>query len=174
MRGGAFVTGQVSVLRAAAVAAAMFVLSSCNAGVPQASAAVPPEGPWLGIWLKRPQDAGNPSEERLRLQMVKEGDGFKLTIHRVLPTGEPVLAETTSAKFDGRPYPVQGSDSVDHDIFTRINDRTYGLIDMFSGQETARFVIHVSDDDRVRTSTSHRVNGQGQISSSVGVWDRVQ
>ena len=132
------------------------------------------DGPWLGEWVKRPPNAENPLNDRWKLRMTKEGDGFLLVIDKILPTGERVRMETTSARLDGKAYPVHGSDSVDHDIFTRINDRTYGLVDLFGGRETARFVIHISDDDKVRTSTSFKVSDKGEITTTIGVWDRAQ
>lgn len=123
-------------------------------------------GPWLGTWKRR--GAGESI-----FHMWQEGDGFRYTLTMPGQNGQPINMEAFG-RFDGKPYPERGNPSADFNVFERVDDYTYSLIDIKGGEEKIRFNISISQDGKTRTSVSKSRNAKGEEVTNTGVWDRVE
>lgn len=135
--------------------------------VPAPAAVDSAVGPWLGKWRQKGAPAG------AVFTMWQEGDGFRYTYEAPRPGGEPVRMEAFG-RFDGRPYPERGNPAADFNVFRRVDDRTYALVDIKDGEEKIHFNITISPDGKTRTSVSTRLDAAGREVSSTGVWERVE
>ena len=133
-------------------------------------AAVSVDGPWVGTWRRRNP---TPGPEVWVLTFLKEGDGIRYTIDVTGP-GESPRQMSAFIRFDGKPYPETGNPTADHNVFTRLDDRTLQIVDLKDGKETVRFRVTYSPDGKTRTSTSTRTEPDGRTVSSTVVWDRVE
>jgi hypothetical protein len=132
-----------------------------------------PDGPWIGTWKRNSaKSTGQPTASAV-FKMWIEGDGFRYTLD-LTPESGPATRMEAFGRFDGKPYPEKGNPMADHNVFTRVDDRTYSLIDIKDGKETIRFTITISPDGKTRTSVSRSRNAKGEEVMSTGVWDRVQ
>lgn len=138
-----------------------------------AAAVAPPHGPWVGTWKRNAEKSTNAMSGSPILKMWVEGDGLRYTIDSTSPTGTPLHAEAF-VRFDGKPYPEIGNPMADYNVFTRVDDRTYSLVDIKDGKETFRFTITISPDGKTRTSVSKSRNAQGEEVTGIGVWDRIE
>lgn len=136
-------------------------------------------GPWIGTWklnLERsrynPGPAPAPGTNTI-FQMMPEGDGFRYTLDSTLPDGKKTHAEAF-ARFDGRPYPENGNPAADFNVFRRVDDRTYELLDLKDGKDALHFRISISTDGQTRTSVAEGKSAQGDPVRNVGIWDRVK
>lgn len=137
------------------------------------SAVGSPDGPWLGTWKRNSQKSSSKGSGDAIFKMWREADGFRYTLEMTPASGAPVKMEAFG-RFDGKQYPEKGNPAADHNIFQRIDDRTYSLVDIKDGKETIRFTISVSPDGRTRTSVAKSRNASGEEVTNIGVWDRVE
>jgi hypothetical protein len=159
--------------RAKRFAAAGLLLWACALAAVTAAQPPPPDGPWIGTWRRNAARSTPPTAGDAVFTMWVEGDGFRYTYESVAPDGARTRMEAFG-RFDGRPYPETGNPMADHNVFTRVDDRTYALIDLKDGKETIRFTITISPDGQTRTSVSRRRNDRGEEVTTTGVWDRVK
>ena len=77
-----------------------------------------------------------------------------------------------TAKYDGKDYPVTGSDTIDMIALKRINDRTTEATLKKSGKvvSTARRVV--SKDGKMLTLTITGTNAKGQKMKNIAVYDK--
>jgi hypothetical protein len=93
-------------------------------------------------------------------------------------TGESVDAEgkTTSfaytAKYDGKDYPVTGSDLYDSIRFKRVNDHVVEATLKKSGKVVSRARRVVSADGKTMTQTIRGTNAKGQKMHNVAVYEK--
>ena len=85
---------------------------------------------------------------------------------------EVVNAFEYTAKYDGKDYPVTGSDTIDMIALKRINDRTTEATLKKSGKvvSTARRVV--SKDGKMLTLTITGTNAKGQKMKNIAVYDK--
>jgi hypothetical protein len=103
---------------------------------------------------------------------------YQETTEGIRRTGESVDAEgkTTSfeyiAKYDGKDYPVSGSDGYDEIALKQINDRTVEAILKKSGKVviTARRVV--SKDGKVMTLTITGTDAKGRKMKNIAVYEK--
>lgn len=138
-----------------------------------AAAVASPDGPWLGTWKRNPQKSSGNATGTAIFKMWREADGFRYTLDMTPQSGAPVKMEAFG-RFDGQQYPEKGNPSADFNVFHRIDDRTYSLVDIKDGKETIRFTISISPDGKTRTSVAKSRNAKGEEVTSTGVWDRVE
>ena len=107
------------------------------------------------------------------LKFLKEGDGIRYTID---VTGPGVTPRQMGAfiRFDGKPYPETGNPTADHNVFTRLDDRTLQIVDLKDGKETLRFRVSYSADGKTRTSVRRALNPMGAtvVNRDLGWVDR--
>ncbi len=142
------------------------------AGVAPAAQA-PPDGPWIGTWKRNAaRSTPTPAADAVFTMWV-EGDGFRYTYESTAADGSPIRM-AAFGRFDGTPYPEQGNPMADHNVFTRVDDQTYALVDLKGGKETIRFTVSISADGQTRTSVGRSRNARGDEVVTTGVWDRVK
>lgn len=148
------------------------LLASLTGAVVHAQTA-PPEGPWIGTW-KRNNDKSSMRQTSMSIfTMWVEGDGFRYTLE-ITPEKGPPTRMGAFARFDGNPYPETGNPVADHNVFRRVDDRIYSLIDLKDGKEVIHFTITISRDGQTRTSTARSRNANGEEVVTIGMWDRVK
>jgi hypothetical protein len=152
---------------------AALLLAGCVTLSAQPSTPARPDGPWIGTWKRNAEKSKPTPRGEATFTMWVEGDGFRYTYEATSDQGPPTHMEAFG-RFDGRPYPETGNPMADHNVFTRIDDRTYGLVDLKDGKETIRFTITISPDGRTRTSTARSRSAKGEEVVTIGVWDRVR
>jgi ribosomal protein S18 len=98
-------------------------------------------------------------------------DGIKRTGDSVDAEGKKTSFEYT-AKYDGKEYPVSGSDDFDSITLQQINDHTVQATPKKSGKvvSTARRVV--SKDGKVMTLTITGTNAKGQKMKNTAVYEK--
>jgi hypothetical protein len=139
-----------------------------------ASAVASPKGPWIGKWKRNSAKSTMPSDGTTLFDMKLEcDDGFRYTMTRTPTSGAASHAEAFG-RFDGKPYPEQGNPAADFNVFKRIDDHSYSVVDLKDGKPTFNITVTVSADGKTRTSVSKGRNAQGEEVTNTGVWDRVE
>ena len=155
------------------------VLAMLTAGLTAQQKAGSPNGPWLGTWrlnLAKSKYSPGPGPAAGTVTIFKMGtekDGFKYTLDSTLPDGKKTHAEAFG-RFDGKEYPEIGNPAADFNVFTRVDDHTYALVDRKNGKDALSFRITISADGKTRTSRGSGKTASGQEVNNVGVWDRVE
>jgi hypothetical protein len=131
--------------------------------------------PWFGTWKvnldKSKYSPGPPPKSSVRKVEPWEG-GLKQTVDTVNAQDQAIHTET-SAKFDGKDYPVKGAPVANTtSAYTRIDDRTIQFVNKVDGKVTITTRIVFSPDGKIETGTQTGKNPQGQTVNNVIVWDR--
>jgi hypothetical protein len=143
------------------------------AALPAAQARVPE--PWFGTWsLQLPNSdtsAGAPRYKRVTSRIEPWQDGLKVTYDMVGVRGGVTHMEWTG-KFDGKDYPLQGSETVATHAYRRIDDRSYEIVIKDDGvmQATARVVV--SPDGKTLQVTTEGKSASGKTVKSTVVYER--
>src|SRR5215510_5583560 len=88
--------------------------------------------------------------------------GVKLTVDMVPVKGETQHYEV-SGKFDGKDNPVKGNNpDADMNAFSKIDARTYEIVQKKGGKNTVTARIVVAPDGKTRVTTITGKDGQGQ------------
>ncbi len=103
---------------------------------------------------------------------------FEDTADGVKRTGESVDAEgkttsfTYTAKFDGKDYPITGSETYDAIALKRINDHTSQASLKKSGKVVTNARRVVSKNGKTMTLTTAGTNAKGQKTKNVAVYEK--
>jgi len=130
--------------------------------------------PTLGTWklnAAKSKYSPGPAPTSATITYEETADGIKRTGENVLPDGTKTSLEYT-AKYDGKDYPVTGSETFDMIALKRINDRTVESTLKKSGKvmTTARRVV--SKDGKTMTLTITGTNAKGQKVKNIAVYDK--
>jgi len=122
----------------------------------QAQAGV--EAPWLGTWklnlAKSAFTPGPPPFRRGTCKIEPWEDGVKVTYDLVRTRGGITHLEW-SGKFDGRDYPIQGIDDyVVTNAYSRIDDRTYEVVQKVDGERASTARMAISPDGTTITTVT--------------------
>jgi hypothetical protein len=131
--------------------------------------------PMMGTWKlnleKSVYDPGPPpASTTIKLEPWGDG-GMKNTTDTVDAQGVQTHSEY-SANFDGKDYPITGSQNYDTVSLRRIDSHTRVRIDKKGGSEVRMVRTTMAPDDRSFTSASVGVNAQGQAFHNVAVYDK--
>ena len=77
-------------------------------------------------------------------------------------------------KADGRDYPVAGVEVVVTAAYTRVDDRTFSVIQKLDGRVSATGKLVLSPDGKTLTALTTSPNAQGQDVTTTTVYDRQQ
>ena len=99
------------------------------------------------------------------------GDMIKVTTDGVDGKGNPVHSEWTG-KFDGKPYPVTGSASVDARAVTAKGDRTLEISNMKDGKTVTTAKVELAKDGKSRTLETEGTSADGKKSKAKYVYDK--
>ena len=98
--------------------------------------------------------------------------GVKLTVDVVPAKGETQHWEV-SGKFDGKDNPVKGNNpDGDTAAFSKIDARTYEIVQKKGGKATLTAHIVVAADGKTRTTTNTGKDGQGQAVNNTMLYEK--
>jgi hypothetical protein len=112
-----------------------------------------------------------PTPKSATLTYEETADGIKRTGESVDADGKTTSFEYT-AKFDGKDYPVTGSDLYDAISLKRINEQTAEGTLKKSGKVVSDARRVVSKDGKVMTLTMTGTNPKGEKMHNVAVYDK--
>jgi hypothetical protein len=142
-------------------------------GLVAATSSAQPD-PRIGTWkvnlAKSKYDPGPAPKSDMRT-FEADGDGVKATVKQVPATGEATTV-TYSAKYDGKDYPVAGSQAFDTIVVMRINASTIDTTLKKNGKVVQTNQTVVSKDGKVMTQTAKGTNASGQPIKNVLVFDK--
>ena len=135
-----------------------------------AQASNPRFGTWKLNVAKSTYDPG-PAPQSSTTKIEAAGEGEKAITEGVNATGAPTKTEYT-AQYDGKDYPLTGSQNADTLALKRIDARTLERTDKKGDKVVATSTHVVSEDGKTRTVTSKGTNAQGQATNNVTVWEK--
>jgi hypothetical protein len=112
-----------------------------------------------------------PPPKSATLTYEETADGIKTTGESVDAEGKTTSFEYT-AKYDGKDYPVTGSDLYDTITIKRINDQTAEATLKKSGKVVSNARRVVSKDGKVMTLTITGTNSTGKKMHNVAVYEK--
>jgi hypothetical protein len=131
--------------------------------------------PLIGTWklnlTKSKYSLGPPPKSQIIKYEPYGGDGLKITTDGVDAQGNSTHTET-SAKFDGKDYPLTGSPIADTISMKRIDANTTERTYKKAGKVTSTSRRVVSRDGKTLTLTNKGTDAQGKPTSSVAVYDK--
>ena len=130
--------------------------------------------PAIGTWklnVAKSKYTPGPSPKSATITYEETADGIKRTGESVDAEGKTTSFEYT-AKYDGKDYPVTGSDLYDSITIKRINDQTAEAILKKSGREVSNARRVVSEDGKVITLTITGTSPKGEKMHNVVVYDK--
>jgi hypothetical protein len=130
--------------------------------------------PRLGTWklnVAQSKFSPGPPPQSLTVTVEAAGKGEKVTAEFVNADGSRTSSEYT-ANFDGKDYPLTGSQIADTVSLKRINARTTVRTDKKGGKVAQTLRRVVSQDGKTMTVTVKGTNAQGQAVNNVDVFDK--
>src|SRR6266545_3748384 len=130
--------------------------------------------PTVGTWklnTEKSKYSPGPAPKSATITYEETADGVKRTGESIDADGNKTSFEYT-AKYDGKDYPVSGSDLFDAIALKRLNDRTVESTLKKSGKvvTTARRVV--SKDGKTLTLTITGTNAKGQKMKNIAVYEK--
>ena len=107
----------------------------------------------------------------MTMKVEASGQGEKATTEGVNAAGTPTKTEYT-ANYDGKDYPITGSQNADTVSLKRIDARTMERTDKKGDKVVATSTRVVSEDGKTMTVTTKGTNAQGQAVDNVTVWEK--
>ena len=128
----------------------------------------------IGTWklnAAKSKYTPGPPPKSATITYEQTADGIKRTGESVDAEGKTTSFEYT-AKYDGKDYPVTGSDLYDTITLKRINDRTAEATLKKSGKIVSHARRSISKDGKVMTLTISGTNPKGKKMHNVAVYDK--
>ena len=133
-------------------------------------AADPSAGTWKLNTAKSKYSPG-PTPTSATVTYEETADGIKRKGENVLPDGSKTSFEYT-AKYDGKDYPVTGSDLFDTIALKRVNDHTVESTLKKSGKVMTTSRRVVSKDGKTMTLNITGTNAKGQKVKNTAVYEK--
>src|SRR5436309_14518849 len=130
--------------------------------------------PRMGTWklnVAKSKFSPGPAPQGLTLNVELSGQGEKVTAEFVNADGTRTTSQYT-AKFDGKDYPLTGSQVADTVSLKRIDARTTDRTDKKGGKVAQTLRRVVAQDGKTMTGTAKGTNDQGQQVNNVVVFDK--
>jgi hypothetical protein len=130
--------------------------------------------PAIGTWklnVAKSKYSPGPVPKSATTTYEESGDGIKRTGESVDADGK-TTAMAYSAKYDGKDYPVTGSDAYDAITIKRINDRTSEATLKKSGKVVSTARRAVSADGKMMTITITGTDAKGQKMKNTAVYEK--
>ncbi len=130
--------------------------------------------PRVGTWkldVAKSKYSPGPAPQSLMLKIEASGQGEKVTADFVNADGTRGTTQYT-ANFDGKDYPLTGSQNADTVSLKRIDARTTERTDKKGGKVVLTFPRVVSQDGKTMTVTIKGTNAQGQAVNNVEVFEK--
>ena len=132
------------------------------------------DDPRSGTWelnLAQSQYSPGPAPQSLTVKVEPSAQGEKVTAEFVNADGTRTTNQYT-AKFDGKDYPLTGSQIADTVSLKRIDARTTERTDKKSGTVAQTLGRVVSQDGKTMTVTTKGKNAQGQAVNNVALFEK--
>ena len=130
--------------------------------------------PRIGTWklnVAKSKYSPGPAPQALTVNVEPSGQGEKVTTEFVNADGTRTTTEYT-ANFDGKDYPLTGSQIADTVSLKRSNARTTVRTDKKGGKVAQTLRRVVSKDGKTMTVTTKGTNAQGQAVNNVAVFEK--
>jgi len=130
--------------------------------------------PRIGTWtlnVEKSKYNPGPAPQRVTLKIEASGQGEKYTTEGVNAAGTATKTEYT-AQYDGKDYPLTGSQTADTVSLKRIDARTIERTDKKGDKVVTTITQVLSQDGKTMTSTVKGTNAQGQAMDNVIVWEK--
>ena len=130
--------------------------------------------PRLGTWklnLEKSKYNPGPAPQSNTTTIEASSDGETATTKGVNAAGTATGTQYT-AQYDGKDYPITGSQNADTVALKRIDARTIERTDKKGEKVVATSSRVVSEDGKTMTVTTTGTNAQGQAMNNVTVWDK--
>jgi hypothetical protein len=130
--------------------------------------------PAIGTWklnLEKSKYSPGPPPKSATITYAETADGIKRTGESIDAEGSKTSFEYT-AKYDGKDYPVSGSDAYDAITIKRINDNSVQATLKKSGKVVSTAHRVVSKDGKVMTLTITGTNAKGQKTKNIAVYEK--
>jgi hypothetical protein len=151
------------------------VLTLCVVlGAAIASVSAQAGDPRLGTWkldAAKSKWSPGPPAQSLTVKVEPSGQGEKVTTEAVNADGSRTTVQYT-ANFDGKDYPLTGSQIADMVSLKRIDARTTVRTDKKGGKAAQTITRVVSQDGKTMTATVKGTNAQGQPVNNVVVFEK--
>ena len=128
----------------------------------------------IGTWhlnVTKSKYSPGPAPKSQVLTIEAAGAGEKVTSEMVSATGAKTVSVYT-ANYDGKPYPITGSETADMVTLKRVDANTSERTDSKAGKTVQTFVRVVSKDGKTMTVTIKGTNAQGQAVNNVVVFEK--
>jgi len=157
--------------RKTAVVGITLAIASVLAGVLLAQAQESLFGTWRMNAAKSSFSPGPIPKSNIAKWEAFQG-GVRLTVDMVPEKGETQHYES-SGKFDGKDNPVKGNNpDADAMAFSKIDARTYEVVNKKGGKNTMTARIVVSADGKTRTTTQTGRDGQGRTVNNTILYEK--
>lgn len=152
------------------------VSSALTLGVMLTAAAVAAQGtnPRVGTWhlnVAKSKYSPGPAPKSQTLIITASGNSETVTSESVSASGDKTSTAYTAA-YDGKPYPLKGSQLADSVTLKRIDDYTSERSDSKDGKVVQTYTRAVSKDGKTMTVTIKGTNAQGQPVNNVVVFEK--
>jgi hypothetical protein len=152
----------ISLVVAAIMAAASFAVAQSK-------------DPLVGTWtlnVAKSKYSPGPAPQSATTVIESAGSGYRFTVKQMPAAGAPVEWSFTTA-LDGKPSQITGKNpNADVITYKRIDATTLESVSTMNGKETTRQRIVVSADGKTRTVTTTGVDGAGQKTNNVAVYEK--
>jgi hypothetical protein len=132
------------------------------------------DNPRIGTWhlnVSKSTYSPGPAPKSQVLTIEAAGAGEKVTSESVSATGAKTVTVYT-ANYDGKPYPITGSETADTVTLKRVDANTSERTDSKGGKAVQTLVRVVSKDGKTMTVTIKGTNAQGQAVNNVVVFEK--
>ena len=130
--------------------------------------------PRIGTWklnVEKSKYSPGPAPQSETMKIEASGEGEKATTEGVNAAGTATRTQYT-AQYDGKDYPMTGSQNADTVSLKRIDARTMERTDKKGEKVVATSTRVISEDGKTMTVTTKGTNAQGQASNNVTVWEK--
>jgi hypothetical protein len=130
--------------------------------------------PRIGTWTlnaAKSKWSPGPPPQSLTVKVEPSGQGEKVTTEAVNADGTRTTVQYT-ANFDGKDYPLTGSQIADMVSLKRIDARTTERTDKKGGKVAQTITRVVSQDGKTMTATVKGTNAQGQAVNNVVMFEK--
>jgi hypothetical protein len=130
--------------------------------------------PRIGTWhlnVAKSTFSPGPAPKSQVLTIEAAGAGEKVTSESVLATDAKTVSVYT-ANYDGKPYPITGSETADTVTLKRVDANTSERTDSKAGKAVQTLIRVVSKDGKTMTVTIKGTNAQGQAVNNVVVFEK--
>ena len=128
----------------------------------------------IGTWklnVAKSKYSPGPAPQSVTMKVEASGQGEKSTTEGVNAAGAPTKTEYT-ANYDGKDYPMTGSQNADTVSLKRIDARTLERIDKKGEKVMVTSTRVLSEDGKTMTVTTKGTNAQGQALDNVTIWEK--